>query len=434
MLAPARAVSFQILLQVATTDAHSDELLRSREVDLLSPQDRNLATTLVLGTLRWQLVLDAHIQPLLARPGMKLTSTVATALRLGVFQLLYLDRIPPHAAIGESVELVKQSKDRHASGLVNAVLRRIATQPRSDSTVTDAHPAWMVERWQRFYGLDHVSAICQADQEPAPVSIRLVDEKAEAQLVDEGIELAPGEFLSHARRVLRGDITRTRAFRSGLVRVQDEASQLIAEIASAAVPGAQRILDTCAAPGGKTGILAERHPQAEITAYDISAKRLQAMRRLFTPGRVNFEAADASTMKLNPAYDIILCDVPCSGTGTIGRNPEIRFRVSEEDIARQQARQVAILKASLAGLAPGGRLTYSTCSLEPEENEAVVDTCLAKHSGYELLPVESLTEQLSKQGALVDRLASAVSNKFFRTLPGLHACDGFFAAVIAKVS
>jgi len=436
MLAPARAVSHHILLQVATTDAHSDELLRSREVDRLSPQDRNLVTTLVLGTLRWQLALDARIQPLLARPGMKLSPPVAAALRLGAYQLLYLDRIPPHAAIGESVELVKQSSDRHASGMVNAVLRKIATQPRPDSSqstaAADAHPAWMVERWHRFYGASQTSAICRANQEPASVSVRLVDEQAEASLLDEGIGLAPGEFLSHARRVLRGDIARTKAFRNGLVRVQDEASQLVAEIAAAAVPGAQRILDTCAAPGGKTAILAERHPQAEITAYDINAKRLQAMRRLFVPGRVHFEVADASAMKLPSGYDLILCDVPCSGTGTIGRNPEIRFRVSVEEYARQRERQVAILMSSLAGLAPGGCLVYSTCSLEPEENEVVVEACLAKNAGFELLPVESLMDQLSKQGVLIDRLASTVSGGVLRTIPGVHACDGFFAAVFIR--
>ena len=358
------------------TDAHSDELLRSRGVDALSAQDRSLTTTLVLGTLRWQLKLDARIRALLSRPEAELAPAVETALRLGAFQLLYLDRIPPHAAIGESVELAKQAGETFAAGMVNAVLRKLARSPRAaaeNEPIAEAfaHPRWMVERWMRFYGRDAARAICAFDQEPAAISLRLVHSDAEQSLADEGVELAAGEFLAAARRVVRGDVVRSEAFRRGWVRIQDEGSQLVAELAGRGV----NILDTCAAPGGKTAILAERNPNAAITALDASKRRLDAMRRSFSDERVRFAVQDATAMQLKPEFDLILCDVPCTGTGTIGRNPEIRFRVNKEEIARQRRRQVEILSRSLEGLAPGGRLLYSTCSLEPEENEAVVSEC-----------------------------------------------------------
>jgi 16S rRNA (cytosine967-C5)-methyltransferase len=499
MIAPARLISYQILLQIATSDAHSDELLRSAEVDALSAQDRNLTTTLVLGTLRWQLALDARIRGLLARPGAKLSAEAATALRMGAYQLGYLERVPTHAVIHDSVELVKTAPARKrtggsetamvsrarggdpgAAGMVNAVLRKIAAQgkvenagpsaPRLRRSAQDdtlvmrelaarwAHPEWMVERWARRYGLEAAEAICRWDQEPAGICLRLVEPGADL----EGIETEPGAFLRAARRLIRGDVGRSAAFREGRIRIQDEASQLVAEVlAGRAGPGrtggeknrttapnearqetgggALRVLDTCAAPGGKTAILAERLPEAEITAVDVSRKRLDIMRKRM-PGsiaeRVRFEVADAVRLQLKPEWDLILCDVPCSGTGTMARNPEIRLRVTEADLGRQQARQVAILRAGLAGLAPGGRLVYSTCSLELEENEQVVEEVLREASGFGVVPVEGILDRLAESGVVTadgrERLRTATEGGFLRTLPGVHPCDGFFAAVLAR--
>jgi 16S rRNA (cytosine967-C5)-methyltransferase len=247
--------------------------------------------------------------------------------------------------------------------------------------------------------------------------------------------LEPGEFLTFARRVASGDVIRSRPFRERRVRIQDEGSQLVAELAGAGA----KILDICAAPGGKTAILAERNPQATITAWDISKRRLEAMRRIFAPSgdRIKFEVHDAAEAKLKPEYDLILCDVPCTGTGTIGRNPEIRFRIDEDEITRQQDRQVKILSSSLAGLAPGGRLLYSTCSLEPEENEAVVAECLRLNPDFTARPLDSGIERLAANGILTPegatRLsASAIKGGFLRTIPGIHNCDGFFAALLTR--
>lgn len=436
MIAPARAIAFEILLKVATTDAHSDELLRGRQVDALSVQDRALATTLVLGTLRWRMKLDNRFRPLLARPDTKLSPAVETALRLGAFQLLYLDRIPAHAAIGESVELAKRAGETHAAGMVNAVLRKLARLPRvceqsGDSPESFAHPRWMVERWAHFYGREAARAICAYNQQPASICLRLVHPDAEQSLADEGVEVEPGEFLTAARRVVRGDVVRGEAFRRGWVRIQDEGSQLVAELAGRGA----NILDTCAAPGGKTAILAERSPQAEITAMDVSRRRLDAMRRNFPDKRIKFVLEDAAEMRVAPEYDLILCDVPCTGTGTIARNPEIRFRVSEAEIARQHERQVKILSRALQGLAPGGRLLYSTCSLEPEENEAVLAECLGRTSGFEAVALDGEIARLEREGVLhaegTRKLReSALRGRFLRTLPGVHPCDGFFAALL----
>ena len=176
MIAPARRISYQILLQMATSEAHSDDLLRSPEVDALSTQDRALTTTLVLGTLRWQLALDLQIREFLARPDAKLSVEAATALRMGAYQLLHLDRVPAHAVLNDSVELVKQGKEKGAAGMVNAVLRKVQRSALSVQRSEEprlAHPAWMVDRWMRRYGAKAAEAICRWDQEPARVSLRL---------------------------------------------------------------------------------------------------------------------------------------------------------------------------------------------------------------------------------------------------------------------
>jgi len=330
---------------------------------------------------------------------------------------------------------------------VNAVLRKVAKLPREPekpktedaAQIADAfaHPAWMVERWTRLYGLETAAAISQFDQQPAAVSIRLLDRDAERDLIDEGIQLESGEFLTGARRMVSGDIVRSRSFQQGRVRIQDEGSQLIAELAGYGT----RILDTCAAPGGKTAILAERNPEAMITAWDISKRRLEAMRHTLASigDRVRFELIDATVAKLQPEYDLILCDVPCTGTGTIGRNPEIRFRVNEDEIVRQHARQVQILSSALAGLTPGGRLLYSTCSLEPEENEAVIAESLEANPGFITHPLHDDLETLCAKGIItstgMERLnGSALKNGFLRTIPGIRNCDGFFAALFTRIS
>ena len=444
MIAPARRVASGILFRIGTKGAHSDDLLRSREVDALSAQDRNLTTTIVLGTLRWQLSLDAQIRPLLARPNTKLTPEIAVALRMAAYQLQHLERVPAHAVINDAVEIVKQGRERGAAGMVNAVLRKIAAQPRwqapgsltlpKDIAAAWAHPEWLVERWAQRYGVEAAESICRWDQEPAGITLRLGPE-SEPSL--SSLDLEPGAFLARARRLVHGDLRA--GVQSGHMRIQDEASQLVAEIAAAAAPGAEHVLDTCAAPGGKTVILAERLPASEIIAVDASLRRLEVMQRTLPPPfrqKIRFEPADAAKLHLQPTRGLILCDVPCSGTGTLARNPEIRLHLEPAELKRQQARQIAILRAALPGLALGGRLVYSTCSLEPEENEAVVDEVLSSTAGIRLIPVAGLLDTLLATGVLTpsgrELLCSATDGPYLRTIPGVHPCDGFFAAVLER--
>jgi 16S rRNA (cytosine967-C5)-methyltransferase len=434
-------VAAHILLMIERGSAHSDDLLRTPRAEALSRQDRDLMTQLVLGTLRWQIVLDREIASRLTRPDAEMHFGVIVALRLGVYQLLFLDRIPAHAAIGESVELAKQADGQFAANMVNAVLRRIAREKVAGAATNKlpeaAHPEWMVARWLDRFGVDVTEKLCAYDQQPAPTAVRVLDARAEESLAAAGVVTTPGEFLTAARRVISGDISGSAALASGWVRIQDEASQIVGELA-ASPSGAISVLDACAAPGGKTAILLERMAAAQVTAMDLSETRLRMMRRRM-PGeeRLRTIVGDASLLKAEPVYDAILCDVPCSGTGTLARNPEIRHRLEMDLFTRHHERQVAILSAALGALKSGGRLVYSTCSLEPEENEFVVEEVIRNDNRYICLPVEEALSNLTDHGILhADGFAhlrrTAVSCNYLRTIPGVHGCDGFFAAVIGR--
>jgi 16S rRNA (cytosine967-C5)-methyltransferase len=442
MIAPARLAAFEILLKIERNAGHSDELLRSESVDRLSVRDRHLCTNLVMGTLRWQIALDARIDSFLTRPDARLDDAVRTALRLGAFQHLYLDRIPIHAAVTESVELVKAGGRSFASGMVNAVLRKIVAQPPSEApanltepaeiALAYAHSGWLVERWATRYGIENAASICRFDQEQPATTVRLVGDDAEKALLAEGVELAPGAFLTYARRVVRGDITATRAYQDGAVRIQDEGSQLVAELAGQG----DNILDCCAAPGGKTAILAERNAKSTLLACDISRKRLVEMRGVMQGvrgARISYEIADAAKLHYERSFDLVLCDVPCSGTGTIARNPEIRHRLEPAEFARQHSRQVAILLSAMRVLRPGGRLLYSTCSLEPEENEAVIQDCLTGRDEFSEIGLNERVDALVREGSLLtERAAGLLRRGRLQTIPGVHPCDGFFGAMIGR--
>jgi 16S rRNA (cytosine967-C5)-methyltransferase len=409
----------------------------------------------VLGTLRWQICLDAAIRSLLSKPNAKLDPAIRIALRMGLFQLHYLDRIPPHAAIGESVSLARLSGHQHASRMVNAVLRMLSQGPKPDLltlpetavelAAATAHPRWLVERWVSNYGIATAQAICQNGQHQPELAIRLEDQAAEMELAEGGIQLAPGAILFDARRVRFGDVTGTEAFRSGRIRNQEEGSQFIAEIAANAVKDATRILDCCAAPGGKTLILAGRNPQAKITALEISPTRCESLRSRVSMSRfaaqVEVVQGDASELSAEPRYDLILADVPCSGTGTLGRNPEIRHRLQTVDLVRHQERQCAILRGALR--ASSCRVVYSTCSLEPEENARVIARVLSDFPDWRQIPIADIVRELCEKGRLSDDSEQALKSGFsmdgsLTILPGCLGkdlqTDGFFIAILEKVS
>ena len=488
-ISPARKAAFQILMAVERGQSHSDDLLRGKAVDVLSAPDRNLTTALVLGVLRWQIQLDHQIRALLSRPNAKLDPEIHIALRLGAYQLLHMDRIPARAAINESVELAKQAGHHFASGMINAVLRKLAKTPQepkklnpgsrlcddttsvvpqmqqasghdfslaietpntdaalaaegSPSADVEAHPAWLVECWINFYGLDAARAICRHGQSQPAQTVRLASPAVEAELHAAGIVLEAGQLLTAARTVVSGDITETEAFREGRARLQDEGSQLVAEIAGANPDQKLKsILDCCAAPGGKTLILAERNPQAHIVAMESSAPRQELLRKRLASHAAHIECrlADATALTENSAFDLALADVPCSGTGTLGRNPEIRHRLRPEDIARHAERQRAILAAALRAVRPGGRVVYSTCSLESEENEQVVAAVLAATPNTRPVSLAPRIDQLLHEGILTpngaDHLRACLTpDGALRLLPGTFRTDGFFIALIERTA
>ncbi|MGD0480327.1 MAG: transcription antitermination factor NusB [Terracidiphilus sp.] len=471
-ISPARQAAFRILLAVERGQAHShaDDLLREKEVSALAPADRHLATALVLGVLRWQIWLDRQIRPLLKRPNARLDPEVIIALRLGAFQLRFLDRIPDHAAIDESVELTKQSGHRFASGMVNAVLRNAARSSAAPGTTAwgglleedsgklaavQAHPAWIVERWREFYGVEAMQAICRHDQNQPRMSVRMESSAVQDELSEAGIALASGELLTAARTVVSGDVTAQGAFREGRMRVQDEGSQLIGELAASiatdlvqgqeknqrqeTIQNQENILDACAAPGGKTLILAERNPHAHVVACESSPRRLAELRKRLAAcaDRVECRLAGAAELEEEAAFDFALVDVPCSGTGTLGRNPEIRHRLQLEDLPRLAERQRGILRGALRAVRPGGRVVYSTCSLELEENEQVVAAVLAENPNVRQIPLAPAIETLQRNGILRSEAADPLRRCLtpdgaLRLLPGTLPTDGFYVALLEK--
>jgi len=440
-ISPARIAAFDILLRVEREDSYASELLHSSQYGNLSRADHSLATELVMGVLRWRSLLDKRIAEHSSQNLARLDAEVLTALRLAAYQLLFLDRVPERAAVHESVELVKRAKKRSAVPFANAVLRKFAgiktvgndaiahaTTP-SEIAGRSAHPLWLIERWIQEFGFEATQQICAYDQRIPETAINVTDAAIVDELKNHKIQLSPGYLLKSAYRVTAGDLASTRPFREGRVVIQDEASQL----ASLLVGQGSRILDCCAAPGGKTRTLAERNPNAGIVATELYPHRARLLRNLVTAPNVQVIAADARHLPIAALFDRVLADVPCSGTGTLARNPEIKWRLSIEDLADLQARQVAILQSAMQRVCPGGRLVYSTCSLEKEENSAVVDKALITDDSFRVLDCRVELERLRSQGELhwqdIDSLASG---PYLRTVPGVHPCDGFFAAVLKK--
>jgi 16S rRNA (cytosine967-C5)-methyltransferase len=480
-------------MRIETTDAYASELLHLSRFAKLSSADHGLLTELVMGVLRWRGVLDAKIAEHYGRqsgdrsasrkipalvaqnatrtghpsnisnPSLaKLDMEVLTALRMGAYQILFLDRVPRHAAVNESVELVKSAHKRSAAGLVNAVLRKIERAP-SDLKDRAMHPEWMVERWVRVYGADAARRICEYDQDTPKSAVRMgnphpsktekggapssfvagedenvvelrstgragmpVPTRFLAKLADEEIRLEPGELLSSAFTVQSGDVTATKAFRERRVFIQDEGSQLVALL----VGEGKSILDCCAAPGGKTRILSEWNPEATVVGMDLHPQRAALLRKLVPAENVRVIAGDVRRMPLAESFDRVLVDAPCSGTGTLARNPEIKWRLKPEDLLRLQEYQVEILRAAMQQVSRGGRIVYSTCSLEPEENEDVIEKALAAEAGFRVVNCRERIEEL--RGELVWEGESLLSGPYLRTIPGVHPCDGFFAAIIMR--
>lgn len=453
----ARAAAFEILLRVEREASYASELLHSEKFATLESRDHGLATELVMGVLRWRSLLDQKIAVASSQKLSRLDSEVLTALRLGVYQLLFLSRVPERAAIFESVELVRAARKRSAATFVNAVLRSIARESRRPDILSgvansadvaslaenSAHPHWLVARWIERYGLERARSICIYDQTVPETTIHIHDYKSpadatnsrdvEAELAAAGVQMLAGRLLSSARRMVAGDVSETAAYRDGRVSIQDEASQMVALLASGSINNGA-LLDCCAAPGGKTSLLARRNPGSKVFAADIHPHRARLLKSLSRSSNVRIVAADACKLPFSLAFNRILADVPCSGTGTLARNPEIKWRLTPEDLKDLQLRQIEILKSAFAQLAVGGRLVYSTCSLESEENEDVVGAVL-DGSKFAVVDLAVELERLRISGEMCWKdISSLLAGPYLRTIPGVHPCDGFFAAMIERKS
>ncbi|MGE3276200.1 MAG: 16S rRNA (cytosine(967)-C(5))-methyltransferase RsmB [Vicinamibacterales bacterium] len=456
MIAPARRQAFQALLAIDRGRADlGDALARSRDA-LADERDRALTTTIVTGVQRHQAALDYQLARLSGRPLVRLDPEVLIALRMGAFQLIHLERVPPPAIVSDAVTLVRTAGKSSAAGLVNAVLRRLAAgrgtlewparpaTPLSASTreawveylaVVHSHPAWLVSRWLDRYGLAATEAWVRFDNETPRLTLavnlaRTTRQAAADSLRADGLEtevltFAPGALAATSAALLTSD-----AFRRGLVLVQDEASQLVPLLVDVA-PGS-RVLDLCAAPGGKTVALAAAAGEAgRVIATDVRPKRMRVLAATLeragairaTPVQVG---ADGPLPFPEASFDRVLVDAPCSGLGTLRRDPDIRWRRAEADLPALAAAQAALLERAAPLVRPGGRLVYSTCSSEPDENEAVVAGFLARHPEFDAVP-------LGAQPTLPDRVrALATPEGWLRTYPHRDGLEAFFGAVLAR--
>jgi 16S rRNA (cytosine967-C5)-methyltransferase len=444
VIAPARLAAYRALRAIASGRADLGHALSRARDPLRDLRDRALATELATGTLRWRGAIDYQLQHRSARPLGKLDEAVLDALRLGGYQLLYLHRIPVSAIVNDSVELTKGGGFRSAAPFVNAILRRLARErasitwpDRSDTSsylsVVHSHPHWLVERWLARYGEEIATRWLTFNNHPPALTLatnRLRGTRAQLaeRLRGEGSETRPTTVAPHGLVVESGHPLASQAFRSGLFVVQDEASQIIPELL-ATTPG-QRALDLCASPGGKTVAMAADSGSAGlVVATDVRAKRVQVLAStLARCGTANVRLAHVPQQGTLPfrdgIFDRVLVDAPCSGLGTVRRDPDIRWRRRPADLEVFAAHQISLLQRVRPIVRPGGVVVYSTCSSEPEENEAVVAAFLASATEFSTVPIGAMN--------LPDAIVQMrTPDGYLRTSP-LFGLEAFFGAVLRK--
>lgn len=421
-VSPARIAAYEILLRVERDRAYASALLPRYESEL-GDRDSALCHQLVLGVLRRKLYLDKRIRE--HAGAKKIDIEVVTALRLGAYQLLELDRIPDHSAVNDSVGLVQRARKVSAKGFVNAILRKIARDPiyaASGDSIDEvsihlSHPRWLLERWISHFGYDQAVRIAKANNGPSRIAYRLTGK----ELVT-NIESLPSEIVDGAFVVPRLTADLRELADQGNIYFQDEASQLVASLVS--IPEGGRFLDVCASPGGKTSLIALENRSAAVIAGDIHHSRVELLRsNCIRQGVSAFQVAQYDAIMSLPfaekTFDSILVDAPCSGTGTIGSNPEIRYFLRPEDIDELSRKQLSILMNASKLVKSGGRLYYSTCSMEREENEDVIVAFLAESKDFHSVQIDVESRFITPDG-------------FLRTFPDRDGTDGFFFAAFER--
>jgi len=443
----ARAAAFAVLEAVESRGGSSNTLLA--EIDLPDDRERHLATSLVYGVLRQRRALDRLVEKTSNRPLSEVDTPTLIALRLALFQILFLTRVPRAAAVDEAVSLVRARRGRGAAAFANGILRSVCRwldtglDPVTllpDETLdtalflaeTYSFPRDLVERYLVRFGRQECEILLDTLNRPAPIVLRPgrragSPEALVRRLQDEGIEVVPSPLLPGALRVVRGAPQHTRTFRDGLVYIQDEAAQIVTLLLLPIEPEGG-LLDLCAAPGGKFLAAAETLPPGtRMVATDVSAARLRLIGdnalRLGITG-IHKVVTDAARPGLRGDFGRVLLDAPCSGTGVIRRHPEIRWRRSREDISAATGVQAKALMAAAELLSPSGHLVYSVCSLEPEEGPERIDEVLRERKDLEVVDARSILPPALHR--LVDETG------FLSTLPHRDDVDGFFAAVLRK--
>jgi 16S rRNA (cytosine967-C5)-methyltransferase len=446
----ARAIAMHVLMQVARRGSFPDVLLDIyfKEHPKLDSRDRALVTELVYGVLRWQGRLDWIInQQIKIRPD-KVDLTVRLILRLAVYQLLFLDRIPAAAAVHEAVELAKTSQPKHVVRFVNGVLRTISrksvalkeVEPEGSAehrlAVLYSYPLWLVERWLTHLGNEETESFCQAGNQIPPTTVRVNTLKTTVATMatsfkDLGFFVESGKFVPEALhlRSIRTDLSSLKQYERGEFQVQDEASQVIAHLLQPQ-PG-ERILDACAGLGAKSTHLGQlMENRGEIIALDNQGWKLtRLLENAQRLGVSCVEAMEINLLELVPSgeefsFDRILLDAPCTGLGVIRRNPDIKWKVKPKDFRRLHLLQRQMLEKLAPLLKSGGVLLYATCTVSKEENEETVQGFLAEHPDYQ---PESARPYLPLGNAdLVNRSGA------MQTWPHRHGTDGFFAARLRR--
>jgi 16S rRNA (cytosine967-C5)-methyltransferase len=450
----ARKIAYDVLRRVEAEGAYATDVLHTELGAGIRTDDAALATEIALGVLRWKGLLDFLLQRALKKPVERLDLPVAIALRMGLYQLRFLERIPARAAVNESAELVKSARKSSAASLVNAVLRRLAAEAKESPekflpaqislaerlSILHSHPAWLVQRWLARLGETQTSSLLRANNETPRLACSLHHPERHDEILEtlrtSRLGVQAGRLLKSAFALTGGSPTRTDAFRRGDISIQDEASQAIPILLD--VQQGDRVLDLCAAPGGKTPTLGRRAGKnGLIVAADRHAHRLRAMREQFKRLQLSdvriVELDAAAALPFGIQFDRILVDAPCSGTGTLARHPEIRWRLKPEQFSELNRLQRGLLASALEQLAAGGRVVYSTCSLEPEENEDVITEVLRNSPGVRRATAAEAALSISPH--LADEVEA--KNLFddagqFHTMPGAHQTDGFFAALLQK--
>jgi 16S rRNA (cytosine967-C5)-methyltransferase len=443
VIAPARVAAYETILAVAAGRADLPSALARARTTLEDERDRALAGEIATGTLRWQGAFDHVIAAFAGRPTARLDAEVLAILRISIFQLLHLDRVPAAAVVNDAVELAGKAGKRSAAGFVNALLRRVSREraqlplpeapPIDLLAITLSHPRWLAERWLARHGFDAAEAWARFDNRPAPLTLRAnrlrtTRDALTSDLEQAGVTTQPARFAPDGVIVTSGNPLLTPLAHSGAFFVQDETSQLVGVFVAATA--GERILDACASPGGKTTqMAAAMGDTGTIVAADVRGRRLDLLARTIAESgahRVRIVQANArAAPPFGEVFDAVLVDAPCSGLGTIRRDPDIRWRRSEADLELLAAAQREMLAQAATVVRPGGRLIYSTCSSEPEENEEVVRAFLADHPDFRRArPVPF--EQRPELAALLDDEGA------LKTLPFRDGLEAFYAACLTK--